>query len=517
MPLVIQPESKEMKKALFVILLLISGTLQLSAQSNLDFEQGLEGWQMKGGAGNFSVENVGAYHGKFRVRIGTGQGILQTHVSVGPLSIIQYNGYIKSSEKGVEGKTFISFYNANHQLILTYKSGPIDTTTWQETGNYTETPAETSYAEIGVEKEGSGGYIYADDFSIETNIGVPKVNHAPLCNLDQYMHPFWKSDTIYNETVLMFSVNGNPAEGKLLFMPDKILSVKNFAGNASYEPSADYTLNGNMLTRTPNSHMPFRADTSFDTKKDLDWFNTQSQWVAVTYTHHDKWDGPAPIYKGGALPRTSAKLQAKQPLKIVAFGMSITRGMDVSSYDMVPPYMPTYVDLFARQLRKAYKYKGIRLINAGLPGSVVDWGAQYADKYVNPLKPDLVILDFGMNDFWRMAPDQFKGYMQTIIRKIKAANPKVEFILLSNMAFDPDYVLDSDKYKSYYKDNLEGYSKVLKVMEGTGMVNLDMYSISQAIYNKKKAKDCLVNPLHPNDYMARWYAQGLAQLLIDHL
>jgi len=505
-----------MKKALFVILLIIAGTLKLSAQSNLDFEQGLEGWQMKGGAGNFSVENVAAYHGKFRARIGTGPGILQTHVSVGPLSIIQYNAHIESSEKGVQGNTFISFYNANHQLILTYKSNPIDTTAWQETGNYTETPAETSYAEIGVEKEGNGGYIYADDFSIETNIGAPKVYHAPLCDLDQYMRPFWKSDTIYNETVLMFSVNGNPAEGKLLFMPDQILSVKNFAGNASYEQGADYTLNGNLLTRTPGSRTPFRADTSFD-KKDIAWFNTQSQWVNVTYTHHDKWDGPTPVYKGDALPRTIAKLRAKQPLKIVAFGMSITRGMDVSSYDTVPPYMPTYVDLFARQLRKSYKYKGIRLINAGLPGSVVDWGAKYADKYVKPLKPDLVILDFGMNDFWRMTPDQFKSYMETIIRKIKAANPKVEFILLSNMAFDPDYVLDSDKYKSFYQGNLEGYSKILKAMEMGSMVNLDMYSISQAVYSKKKAKDCLVNPLHPNDYLARWYAHGLAQLLIDHL
>jgi len=177
--------------------------------------------------------------------------------------------------------------------------------------------------------------------------------------------------------------------------------------------------------------------------------------------------------------------------------------------------MPTYVDLFARQLRKAYHYDRIKLFNAGLPGSVVDWGAQYADRYINPLKPDLVILDFGMNDFWRMSPDQFKGYMQTIISKIKAANPKVEFILLSNMAFDPDYVLDSDKYKPFYQGNLEGYSKVLKDMEANGMVNLDMYSISQVIYSKKKAKDCLVNPLHPNDYLARWYAQGLAALLID--
>jgi hypothetical protein len=70
--------------------------------------------------------------------------------------------------------------------------------------------------------------------------------------------------------------------------------------------------------------------------------------------------------------------------------------------------MPTYVDLFARELRKRYRYNNIILHNAGLPGAIVDWGATYADKYINPLKPDLVIIDFGMNDFWRYTPNNSK-------------------------------------------------------------------------------------------------------------
>jgi lysophospholipase L1-like esterase len=221
-----------------------------------------------------------------------------------------------------------------------------------------------------------------------------------------------------------------------------------------------------------------------------------------------------PIYKGEQLPNTRSKLKAKNPLKIVAFGMSITRGMNVSSYNEVSPYMPTYVDLFARELRKIYHDSSITLYNAGLPGATVDWGANYAEKYINPIKPHLVIIDFGMNDFWRLTPEQFEGYIKTIMQKIKAGNPKVEFILLSNMKFDPDYVLDSDKNKSFYQSNLEGYSHVLKQMETKGVVNLDMYSISDVVYKIKKAKDCIANPLHPNDYLARWYAQALARLLI---
>jgi len=492
----------------------VIGSGKVYAQTNLDFEQGLKGWITTGGAGNFSIDKTAPHHGNYCVKMGDNAGSIYQRITVAPLSIIQFNAYVKSGSKGTKGYSFISFYNAQHKLLLTYKNKAPDSIAWQQTGNYTETPAGTKYAEIGIDRTATGsGAIYVDDFTIATNVGVPTTKHQPRCNLDDYMKPFWRSDTIYNETVLMFSVNGKAAEGKLLFVPDKILSVKKFDLGTSYQNGVDFTLNGRVMIKVKNSAMPFRADTSFDTKKDLAWFNIQSQWVVVTYVHHDKWDGPAPQYKVGQMAHTMAKLKAKRPLKIAAFGMSITRGMDVSSYDTVAPYMPTYVDLFARQLRKKYNYNNIRMYNAGLPGSVVDWGAQYADKYINPLKPDLVIIDFGMNDFWRFTPEQFKGYIETIIKKIREANPKVEFVLLSNMKFDPDYVLDSDKYKTFYQGNLEGYSRVLAQMEGNGIINLNIYSISDAIHQRKKAKDCLVNPLHPNDYMARWYAQGLAQLL----
>jgi len=502
------------KHSLWSILLLLMAPVIVCAQQNLDFERGFKSWKKIGDTHNFIIEKGNAHHGNFCARIGKSKGIVQRRVKVGPLAIIQYNAFIKSTHRGVKGYSFISFYNTDDKLLLTYKSKPTDSTTWQQTGNYTETPAGTRYTEIGIAKDDAeDGYIYADDFSVETNIGVAKSRHRRLCNLDEYMRPFWHSDTIFNETILMYSVNGRPAEGKLLYAPSKILSIKKFDLSAGYKPWVDYTVNGNLLTLTVQSRMPFRADTSFDTKKNLAWYNTQSQWVVVTYTHHDKWDGPSPVFKGAQMPRTMAKLRTKQPLRIVAFGMSITRGMDVSSYDTVPPYMPTYVDLFARQLRKNYRYSHIKLYNAGLPGSVIDWAAQYADKYVNPIKPDLVILDFGMNDFWRFTPAQFLDYMETVIKKIRKGNPKVEFLLLSNMKFDPDYVLDSDKYKTWYQSNLEGYSRVLKEMEGKGIINLDMCAISDAIYRHKKAKDCLVNPLHPNDYMARWYAQGMAALL----
>jgi hypothetical protein len=106
--------------------------------------------------------------------------------------------------------------------------------------------------------------------------------------------------------------------------------------------------------------------------------------------------------------------------------------------------------------------------------------------------------------------------VKTIIRKVRADDPAAEFLLLANIRFDPDYVLDSDKNKAFYTGNMMGYRKMLQEMEGPGIACLDMTTLSEAIYQRKKAKDCLANPLHPNDYMARWYAQGLLALFINH-
>lgn len=499
-------------KGIFCLVILISISADALAQNNNGFEHGFTGWTTKG---NITIDRVNAYEGSNCIKLGNGYGSVLQRVNASPLSIVSFSAYVKTSDTLVKGYSFIRFYNGAHKQLLEYKSRGIASTSYVQTGNYTEAPPGTSYMEIGIENDSNHkGFVYADDFDIQTNIGDPKVKHQPLCNLDQYLKPFWKSDTIYNETVLLYSKDGKAADGKLLYNPDKILSVKKFDLQTVYKEGIDYLITGNVITRTQNSAMPFRADTSFDAKKDLAWFNTQSQWVVVTYTHHDQWDGLVPHYKGSQMPGVIAKLKAKKPLRIVAYGMSITRGMNISGYDTVPPYMPTYVDMLTRQLKKAYRYNDIKLYNAGLPGAAVDWGAQYAGQYVNPLKPDLVIIDFGMNDFWRLTPNQFKGYIQTIINKIRARNPHVEFLLLSNMKFDPDYILDSDKYKSFYVSNLEGYSRALKQMETKGIINLNMYQISEAIYQKKKAKDCISNPLHPNDYMARWYAQALAALFL---
>lgn len=57
------------------------------------------------------------------------------------------------------------------------------------------------------------------------------------------------------------------------------------------------------------------------------------------------------------------------------------------------------------------------------------------------------------------------------------------------------------------------YESVLKAMAGPGVQFVDRTAISDAVYAAKKPKDCLNDPLHPNDFLARWYAQSLVAAL----
>jgi lysophospholipase L1-like esterase len=430
-------------------------------------------------------------------------GAMDRRFEIGGLALLYYNLRARP-EAGVEAYSFVRFYTAGDSLLLEYREPVKD----GYSGNYTETPPDTRYLVLGTR-----GALSSDSLSVELHPGEKETPSAPQCDLREYLRPLWASDTIHNETVLLFSESGGPAGGRLLYQPDRVLSVRNYGLDTMYREGKDFEVHGNRIVRRGGSQMPFRADSSFDSRKNLAWYILQSQWVVVSYTHHDKWPGPVPLYSGDRLPRLMERLRSGRPVTIVAYGMSITRGMDVSGYDRVAPHMPTYMQLFARGVQEHYPKSSIRMYNAGLPGSTVDWGAKYADQYVNPLHPDLVVLDFGMNDFWRMRPEEFGDSIRTIMRKVRAANPGVEFLLLSNMKFDPGYVLDSDTTKGFYTGNLAGYHEQLRVLEGPGVVGLNMTGISEVLYQRKKAKDCIANPLHPNDYMARWYAQGMIALI----
>jgi lysophospholipase L1-like esterase len=243
-------------------------------------------------------------------------------------------------------------------------------------------------------------------------------------------------------------------------------------------------------------------------KGELKWNCIGGKHVMVTYEHQDTWKHPHPAFVGDRLPTTVKKLETRAPLTVVAYGDSITHGVGESRLSHSAPFMPPWPELFVHRLKTIYQDGQIQLYNSAQSGADSNWGRTYAGRMVASLNPDLVIIAFGQNDFWSVPPGTFANNITDIIKTVRDKNPDAEFLLVSTVRFDPAYTS-----KAQYWNAVGEYAAKLKAMAGPGVQFVDMTSISESVYAAKKPKDCLNDPLHPNDYFARWYAQSLVAAL----
>jgi lysophospholipase L1-like esterase len=506
--------------------------------TNGDFDtSGLQGWTCTSGVSTDAANAQWSYGKCAKLARGT-DSIYQKVTGVVPLSIWYTMDpssmvYVKTSDANTQVSLFIYFYNAKDSLLMSYVSTPTTATSSSYKGLDVNllVPVTCSYAKVGVKGYSSNtGSIYVDNCA--SVIVKDETVKPTTVDLKQYMRPFWASDTIYSETVLMYQPTGaSTYTGNLLFTPKSIISVQNYSQTKTYTNGTDYSVSGNTITQVGNQ---FTTDKQNLTQAYLNSTinsgcssNCMSylpgRCVVVTYVPERDYSTFASQTlkpRLSSLPRTAAKLSNKQPLNIVALGMSITRGFNVSSYSgdakspAQAPYMPPYNTLFATELSRLTG-STVTMNNAGMPGMDSKWMVDNVQSYVNPLKPDLVILDMGMNDIWFNDSVVFKTNMQNTISKIKAKCPNAEFILLSNMLFDPGYTLSTLSNPDNMLKRMYSYNRMNKSLEAAGIICVDMTTISHILYSKKKPKDCVSNALHPNDYLARWYAQALVSQFVD--
>jgi lysophospholipase L1-like esterase len=243
-------------------------------------------------------------------------------------------------------------------------------------------------------------------------------------------------------------------------------------------------------------------------KGEYKWYDLRGKHIVVTYEHASTWEGTPPTSHADMFPHTVAKLRDRLPLTIVAYGDSITLGIGTSAFSQIPPYMPTWPEIAVRGLEKAYRGSRISLINTALGGMTSQWAVDNATSAVADLNPDLVLIAFGMNDFWGISTEDFKHNVLATMHRISEKNPNAEFLLIAPMKFDPVYATEAQ-----YPERLASYAPALKSLEGSGVQVLDMTAITSRLYEQKKPKDFISDPLHPNDFLARWYAQGVVATL----
>ena len=169
--------------------------------------------------------------------------------------------------------------------------------------------------------------------------------------------------------------------------------------------------------------------------------------------------------------------------------------------------MPPYPTLVAAQLQQTYGSK-VTLHNKAVAGWSSGKGVQELDS-VLACKPDLVIVAYGMNDVGGRNPEAFRANIDMMLRRIKAANPATEAVLVATMTGNPDWVHTP-------AEMFPKYRAALASLERPGVVLADLTSVWLRMLERKRPTDLTGNGVnHPNDYGHRLYAQTILALLVD--
>ncbi|MCM8532234.1 MAG: SGNH/GDSL hydrolase family protein [Lentisphaeraceae bacterium] len=176
------------------------------------------------------------------------------------------------------------------------------------------------------------------------------------------------------------------------------------------------------------------------------------------------------------------KLKDGKVQKIVVYGTSLThRG----------PWVP----VFKKMLKEKFGDKA-SLINSGGSGKDSNWGLANLEKKVLKHKPDVVFIEFGMND----AVTRFKNTKETVehnielmITRIQKSFSNCEIILATmNPAFHPD------GHRSNRKALNDYYEIYRELAETHNLPLIDHFKNWQSFLKGKDYKLYIPDAIHPN-------------------
>ena len=362
----------------------------------------------------------------------------------------------------------------------------------------------------------------------EASTDAPKAHVLDKYDLDTYMVPYWEGDTVYQESVMLLeNEDGSLPDIPLLYAAKEIISVRPSNLKKEYEAGKDYQLVDGKLHIPEGSAIPtirygfYYPDEESDNAMKLNenygegfiYFKEgmalHDRQIAVTYTHDGTFAGEIPACKADKLPKTNEKLKNGQELKLCIYGDSISAGRNSSGKEGGAPMAPMWPMMLAEYLKANYPKSAIVYDNPSVPGKKSAWGVENAAELVG-YGPDLCVIGFGMNDgSSNVDPRVFKANIQMIMDAARKGNPDCEFVLISTMLPNPQ--------ANHFLGMQEHYLPVLRELETQGVVVADMTTYHKSLLASKRYYDMTGNNVnHPNDFLARGYAQLLWQTVIGY-
>ena len=370
----------------------------------------------------------------------------------------------------------------------------------------------------------------------------------------QRIAPFWENGTMYNESVTMIKRSSGVINGKLLFVPEKIIAVYDVYLKKEYKAGVDYEWieGSNVIKWLEGSSIPYFTDSDLSGKNEKGEYvhvfdGSANSWddqgrsrfgnclycvsaflyekqIAVSYTYDINQVSQKNIYytqyQGDKLKKTISKLNNNEDIKVLFYGDSIFSGCDASSMYNREPRMPQMSKLIQNRLQEETEGR-VNMSNIAVGGWTTKNGNDAlsgningqagTDKSKRIKSVDLAIISFGMNDAGTPKANIIAD-TKSIIDKIRAASPDAEIILVSCMNPNPraQGFSGNQKYHGmWFKEIAEdpAYSSF------TALV--DFYAVHESLLAHKDYSATTGNNInHPNDWLIRVYAQNILATII---
>jgi lysophospholipase L1-like esterase len=193
-------------------------------------------------------------------------------------------------------------------------------------------------------------------------------------------------------------------------------------------------------------------------------------------------------------------MKSGKEVKIICYGDSITYGFEDVKTAPYHPYPQTLEEL----LIKKYKNANISVINEGHSGWRSDQAGNKATELVLNQKPDVVLLDFGINDAYSDFTEvYFKKKMIELVKSVKKDGALV--VILSPTPINTN---KSNMVKAYIPV-LEAIAKEQKVL----YFDLHNAILKRTIKEKKKLSDILPDNIHFSNEYYPWLAEEIFKFL----
>ena len=303
---------------------------------------------------------------------------------------------------------------------------------------------------------------------------------------------------LYGESLVFFG--DTPATLAHLPIARKPLAVRSTylpAGNTvNYVAGRDYAVDSSQGTirRLAGSRIPDFQTNLLYGQQDFDHtkfpgFGNAGFLAFVDYSFIPRAPWPIELPQIQFLKATQAKLREGKPVKIVAFGDSITAGGDATTPGLI--FWMRWVE----SLQRKYPQAQITAINGATGGDSTVQGLQRLEAKVLAEKPDLVLVGFGMNDHNvnGVPIPQFEANLKQIVARIRN-EAGAEVILFSAFPPNPQWKFGSHRMEEYE-------TATYRVAHDMSCAFADVFNNWQALAARKKPEDLLGNNInHPNDF-----------------